>query len=91
MGARLVAFLQGQDLARLDDSMEELTTPLGSISIRIRDTDSQLLQQMADSDDRTPAEQAASFVHKALMTERAKANAGDKPAIVRRGPRSAAA
>ena len=74
------------------NTMEDVTSSISTLTIRIRDTDSQLLLQIADADDRTPAEQAASFVHKALVMERARANEPDKPqGFARRGPRTAAA
>lgn len=60
--------------------------------IRVREADLELLTSIADAEDRSPVEQAASFVHRALNQERARAGAGDRPATsARRGPRSVAA
>lgn len=54
-------------------------------------SDMDLLTDIADMQYRTPAQQAAAFVHAALVTERNRANAPDKPAKLGRGARDKAA
>lgn len=66
---------------------------MASLSIEVKETDAELLAQIADAEYRTPEQQAAAFVHATLNQHRAKQNAPDRPASVgaRRGPRAASA
>lgn len=83
MGTRVVALLSGQDLARHEGTMATLT-------IEVKDSDVDQLEQIADAEFRSPEQQAGAFVH-AVLQQRAKA-ATDKPtAVTRRGPRAAVA
>lgn len=47
------------------------------MDIRIRPTDTELLNEIADSNDREPHQQAAAFVHDALETYRARQSRGE--------------
>lgn len=84
MAAGVAALFFGQTVARQGDAMAEL-------SIEIKDTDSDILAQIADAEFRTPQQQASAFVHAVLAQHRARASAPDKPMTGRRGPRTIAA
>lgn len=70
--------------------MEPVTDDKGLL-IEVKKDDLTTLTDIADMQYRTPAQQAAAFVHAALVVERNKANAPDKPSKISRGPRSQAA
>lgn len=61
------------------------------LPIEVTAEDAVTLAEIARAQYREPHQQAAAFVHAALEAHRAKASAPDKPATLKRGPRSAAA
>lgn len=61
------------------------------LKIEVKADDLSTLTDIADTQYRTPAQQAAAFVHAALVTERNRANAPEKPAKLGRGARDKAA
>lgn len=60
------------------------------LTITVRDTDMEFLTVLTARDWRTLELQASAMLEKALGAERAKANAPEKPATTRRGPRATA-
>lgn len=62
-----------------------------ALKIEVTTEDAALLSDIAKKQYRHPEQQAAAFVHDALLQARARANAPEKPAGLTRAPRSARA
>lgn len=60
---------------------------MGTITIELKDSDTDALAKMAADNFRAPEQQAAALVHQVVAAHKAKI---DKPSV-RRGPRSVAA